>query len=74
MILIQKPKKGRGGQRCDARCYNSPHRTTRCRCICGGANHGVGLKAAVETTQQSKVKLAEEGIQLAPAAEQPLLL
>ncbi len=42
--------------RCDARCYNAtgPH----CDCICGGLNHGVGRKQAVENTR----RLAEEMI------------
>jgi len=32
--------------RCDARCYNA--KGERCRCICGGRNHGVGLQKALE--------------------------
>lgn len=39
--------------RCDAKCYNAKGR--ECDCICGGKNHGVGLKQAVENT----VNLAE---------------
>ena len=39
-----------GRRRCDARCYNG--RKTRCRCICGGHNHGKGLVKAVEDTRK----------------------
>ena len=37
-----------GERRCDARCYDAkgPH----CDCICGGKNHGAGLKQAQENT------------------------
>lgn len=34
--------------RCDARCYNA--KGPRCRCICGGKNHGVGLAKARDNT------------------------
>ncbi len=36
--------------RCDARCYEAVGE--RCECICGGRNHGVGLKRAVEQMRQ----------------------
>ena len=47
MILIEQ-RNGRGKitGRCDARCYKARH--PRCECICGGQNHGVGLKKAVD--------------------------
>ena len=32
--------------RCDASCYNAEG--TDCHCICGGANHGVGVGIAME--------------------------
>lgn len=35
-------------RRCDARCYHATH--TRCTCICGGENHGVGLERALRNT------------------------
>ena len=34
--------------RCDARCYDALG--PDCHCICGGANHGKGLNAAIENT------------------------
>lgn len=38
-----------GTRRCDANCHNA--RAPRCECICGGANHGVGLGQAMENTR-----------------------
>lgn len=43
--------------RCDARCYNATH--PECDCICGGKNHGAGLKQAAENTRE----LAEQWIE-----------
>jgi hypothetical protein len=43
--------------RCDAKCYNA--KGPKCECICGGANHGVGLKQAETNTKE----LAEEWIE-----------
>ncbi len=36
--------------KCDANCYNATSPT--CDCICGGRNHGVGLKQAQENTRE----------------------
>lgn len=36
--------------RCDARCYDA--KLPDCDCICGGANHGVGLERAAANTMQ----------------------
>ena len=36
--------------RCDATCYNA--KGHRCRCVCGGINHGAGIKWALTYTQQ----------------------
>lgn len=35
--------------RCDAKCYDAIH--PACDCICGGANHGVGQRQALENTR-----------------------
>jgi len=44
--------------RCDARCYLGTG--TDCGCICGGANHGKGLKQAqVNTEEQAKEWLTQ---------------
>lgn len=36
--------------RCNARCYRAKHK--RCKCICGGRNHGVGLVKALENVDE----------------------
>lgn len=36
--------------RCDAKCYNA--KTANCNCVCGGKNHGAGLKQAMENTRE----------------------
>jgi hypothetical protein len=37
---------------CDANCYGAKViRMDACTCVCGGANHGVGLHKAFENTQ-----------------------
>ncbi len=35
--------------RCDAKCHDAT--SDKCDCICGGANHGVGLSKAIEQTK-----------------------
>lgn len=54
--LISQTHGGRT-RRCDARCYNGKH--ARCKCICGGVNHGKGLEKAIENTREMAVKLLE---------------
>jgi hypothetical protein len=39
-----------GRRRCDARCYDGG-KDGKCKCICQGINHGVGLEKAKENTQ-----------------------
>lgn len=44
MSTIITQTSGGRTRRCDAKCYNAKGR--KCRCICGGLNHGVGLNQA----------------------------
>jgi hypothetical protein len=44
--------------RCDAKCYNAE--SAECHCICGGANHGVGYKQAVDNTREMAERWIEE--------------
>lgn len=37
------------GGRCDSKCYDAEQPV--CKCICGGVNHGVGLKRAIANTE-----------------------
>jgi hypothetical protein len=38
--------------RCDANCQDATSPAHTCDCICGGMNHGVGLKKAQDNTTQ----------------------
>ena len=63
--LIIKHTAGKKQGQCDSRCYNA--KTPTCICCCGGANHGVGLQQALETTkhiteQTTKEKLESNGL------------
>ena len=55
--LISYQSSGGSRGRCDAKCYNA--KSSRCRCICGGVNHGVGLRQAVLNT----ATMAEEWLE-----------
>ena len=54
---MQHGKEGKEGQ-CDARCYNA--KTPTCICCCSGKNHGVGLKQALQNTQQMTEELLKK--------------
>jgi len=50
MVLIEvRGSKGVIG-RCDAKCYNATE--PECDCICGGINHGAGLRKARQNTSE----------------------
>jgi len=52
-----------GTRRCDARCYNG--RGHKCKCICGGMNHGKGFQKAMENTRNmAETLLKDENIKL----------
>jgi hypothetical protein len=42
---------GSGRRTCNARCYNGK-KETHCKCICGGANHAVGLEKALDNARR----------------------
>lgn len=56
VILAVTNKDGKT-RRCNATCYNA--KGTRCRCVCGGKNHGVGLEAAVSNNHVLVKRLSE---------------
>lgn len=45
-------------RRCDAKCYNAKH--PKCECCCGGRNHGIGLKQALENNADWCIEQARE--------------
>ena len=49
--------------RCDARCYDAHE--PECDCICGGKNHGAGLRNAVSNTEEMAPELLQkDGVQI----------
>jgi len=49
--LITMTKSGGGPTRsCDGRCHEA--KGSKCTCICGGVNHGIGHKKAVENVRK----------------------
>ena len=56
---------------CDVRCYDAmpvmqlkEPRRNACCCICGGANHALGLKHAVHNVTERRVGLSREELEL----------
>lgn len=45
------------GCRCDARCYGAKTGPERCRCICGGAHHGIGLRGVLDSADLNSAQV-----------------
>jgi len=58
MIILRTFNSVEETGRCDSRCYDA--RTKRCRCCCGGRNHGVGLNQAIKNAAEI-IKQANTG-------------
>ncbi len=52
MTLISAYNSDGSMGRCDAKCHNAFTPAHTCDCVCGGRNHGVGLKKAMENTKE----------------------
>ena len=50
-LILVRNTKGRVVGRCDARCYDAVK--DRCRCCCGGVNHGKGYVVAATNVMDS---------------------
>lgn len=50
---------------CDERCYDAKHET--CVCVCGGVNHGRGLRRASENARRIAARLGQSSLTLEPA-------
>ncbi len=57
MTLISIHEGGRSKRRCDAKCYEAEKK--KCRCCCGGMNHGRGLEKAKDLMLYFSNPLAE---------------
>ena len=58
--------------RCDARCYGALD--PRCDCICGGRNHGVGLRQALANTAELVDPAGELRERMRPMGGESLLV
>lgn len=58
MTLIEVRTSSKRIGRCDARCYKATG--PKCTCVCGGRNHGVGLRQAVENTKREAEEIVEK--------------
>jgi hypothetical protein len=59
--------------RCDAKCYNAHE--PECVCICGGKNHGAGLKKATENMREVAegwLQAAGHTVEMLPAVQMAL--
>lgn len=54
MVILRAFNSAGETGRCDSRCYDA--RNKRCRCCCGGRNHGVGLNQAIKNA----IKMVKE--------------
>ena len=50
MVILKTYNSAGETGRCDARCYEA--KTKRCRCCCGGRNHGAGLNQAIKNSEE----------------------
>ena len=57
-LIEVRDKDGHLTRRCDARCYNA--KGPKCRCVCDGVNHGVGLIEAKAWTRLCSIYLKEQ--------------
>lgn len=61
LIAVYKSSGDSGSRcvgRCDANCYEAV--SPGCDCICGGRNHGTGLKKAMDNTREMYKPWIEE--------------
>ena len=56
--LITVTSTGGKTRQCDAHCYDAKEPV--CTCVCGGLNHGAGLKAALDNTQAHYKQLVKQ--------------
>lgn len=56
-LILHRNPDGAMTARCDSRCYNA--KLEKCTCICGGFNHKVGKKQAINNTIENRQRLIE---------------
>jgi len=62
MVTVIEARRPDGSltRRCDARCYAA--KGTTCRCICGGINHGVGLRQTIDNLEKDRLVREPEAV------------
>jgi hypothetical protein len=58
-LISYKTSTGATG-RCDAKCHKAKRQ--KCKCICGGLNHGVGQKQAAKNIPEHLKEILKEGV------------
>ena len=48
-LILRQNIQGQTKGRCDATCYHA--KAIKCKCICGGINHGKGRNQAIDNTR-----------------------
>lgn len=54
---------------CSAKCYDAAQ-ATRCRCICGGRNHGVGEAQALANAREIRLEFPTAKVEIDDRANQ----
>lgn len=57
-LIASYDSEGRCLARCDANCHNATKPI--CTCVCGGMNHGVGIKKAMANTREYAEEMIKE--------------
>lgn len=59
---------------CDSKCYDADT-SSRCQCVCGGQNHGVGRIVAMSNAERSTVQWHDKpvAVELHPETRQVIL-
>ena len=55
---------------CSARCHTA--KGARCKCICGGINHGAGLRQAIENIEQDRLTREPHAVYVTRLIQRPL--
>jgi len=70
-LLIALTPTGKLIGRCDQNCYDAIR--PACNCICGGANHGIGLDNAIKNMTEHCEQIRAEAFDIT-AKEAPIIL
>lgn len=63
MTTLLQSKTSDSDRRCDAKCYDA--KAPECDCLCGGKNHGAGLRQALENARNEWLTKDVQGTMVA---------